>query len=202
MWFKNKYFNLEKKIFNFIIGKILGIKFGRKIQSSHEFNDYIVVSFAKLMRSLFFIKRHLRKNGSNLRSCGFYDIGFGEADTLYFVSKFYDFSNIGGVEVDSALVNIAKNKYPNLENLTCDNALNISYTVHNESIFYFYNPMPFSILEKVVERIASQSKKCIFLFINIDEIKIFLNDNRFNQIYSESAPSNVYCFQYENDNID
>ena len=177
----NDIFFIEKKIFNPLISFIFRIKFGGELWNEKRRHGYVVVSFAKLFRSLIFVRRFIKKK-SKSKKWTFFEL--------------FDFHSFIGVEVHQPLVAQAKKKYPNLEGLICDDALNIDYCDLDRTVFFFYNPMPSEFLRPIITKITNEVRECIFIFIGINEISNFREKEGFSLIYSEKSPSNVYVYSY------
>lgn len=90
------------------------------------------------------------------------DVGCGKGAFLREASK-YPFGRIAGIEIDTALVKIAKRNFKILGlesriSVYCSDALEFEhYDAFN--VFYFFNPFDREIMTKVVEKIQ-KSRKC------------------------------------------
>lgn len=109
------------------------------------------------------------------------------------ISKLYDFKKLVGIEIDKNLSKSAvKKKIPNSLVIDSD-ALTFDFKGCH-GIFYFYNPMPMSILVSVIHKISQEVEAPIFILINCKDSIEIVESLRGNIIYFDNHISNVLVF--------
>lgn len=103
------------------------------------------------------------------------DFGSGKGTVVLELAKHKNFKKIYGVELSEKLSNISKKniyikKTHNIEILTM-NAIETPTNIINEAnFFFFYNPFPFEVFEKVFEKIKisiqSYNREVVIIYFN------------------------------------
>ena len=188
------YYNYEKKIVNAIFQLLFKSKHSSLLSNRVNVHDYVVVSLPKLFRAIGAVKRYIKqRGGEGLSDLVFVDIGSGLGHTLQIISKVYNFKKLVGIEIDRnlCLASVKKN-IPNSLIIESD-ALTFNFNGYH-GLFYFYNPMPTSILVSVIHKIQKQVETPIFILINCKDCIEIVESLRGNIIYFDNEISNVLVF--------
>jgi len=127
------------------------------------------------------------------------DIGCGKGSAIRCMLEF-PFDSVDGVELSKEITNIALenfNKIGKTTNIFNMNALDFrNFSDYN--MFYFYNPFPVLVLEKVVDNLISQitSNQEVFIIYNNLASQKLLEDRGFYKIgeYPDMWGNGIYVF--------
>jgi len=134
------------------------------------------------------------------------DFGSGKGSVLISLSNSNIFNNVVGIEISQKLTaisekNVKLKKASNINVLTCDAIDTPFELISNSNFFFFYNPFPFDVFEKVFKKIElsleKERRQCVIMYFNpmyknIIDSSIYFNEKIVCNNILSNADTHIY----------